>query len=251
MTIIYEINPPKVIQDTILSHDQLSESVERLKERAIKIGHTCDGIHLTDSVLGIPRVSPITAGFFIRDSNSKIRITASIRVRDRNLTSITQTICDAILLNLNGVLVLKGDAPPVGPKDSRLVPSDIVKQFNEQGFGKRIDMFLSISSNPDFEKMHKKIEAQPKGFVTQVISSIDQVTRMVDTLKPQGFKIIPCVLLASEKNTKSAQMLNLDWSGYNKDMAEFVKQIDKIAGNVLISSPNDFAGALDLLHKLR
>lgn len=250
MTIIYEINPPKVIQDTVLSHDQLSESVERLKERAIKIGQASDGIHLTDSVLGIPRVSPITAGFFIRNSNSKIRITASIRVRDRNLTSITQTICDAILLNLNGVLVLKGDAPPSGPKDSRLVPSEIVKQFNEQGFGKRIDMFLSISGNPDFEKIHKKIEAQPKGFVTQVINSIEQVTRIVDTLKPQGFKIIPCILLASEKNKKSAQMLNLDWSGYSKDMVEFIKQIDKIAGNVLISSPNDFAGALDLLHKL-
>ncbi|MDE1814847.1 MAG: 5,10-methenyltetrahydrofolate synthetase, partial [Thaumarchaeota archaeon] len=178
-------------------------------------------------------------------------ITASIRVRDRNLTSITQTICDAILLNLNGVLVLKGDTPPSGPKDSGLVPSDIVKQFNEQGFGKRIDMFLSVSSNPDFEKIHKKIEAQPKGFVTQVISSINQVTRMVDILKPQGFKIIPCVLLSSEKNMKSAQMLNLDWSEYSKDVVGFVKQIDRIAGNVLISSPNDFAGALDLLHRLR
>jgi len=251
MTIIYEINPPKVIQDTILSHDQLSESVEKLKERAVRIGQVCDGIHLTDSVLGIPRVSPITAGFFIRNSNNKIRITASIRVRDRNLTSITQTICDAILLNLNGVLVLKGDSPPVGPTDSGLVPSEVVKQFNEQGFGKRIDMYLSISSNPDFEKMHKKIEAQPKGFVTQVISSIDQVTRMVDKLKPQGFRIIPCVLVASEKNLKSAQMLKLDWSEYSKDLAGFVKQVDKIAGNVLISSPNDFAGALDLLHKLK
>ena len=251
MTIIYEINPPKVIQDTILSHDQLSESVERLKERAAKIAQASDGIHLTDSVLGIPRVSPITAGFFIRNSNNKIKITASIRVRERNLTSITQTICDAILLNLNGVLVLKGDAPPSGPKDSGLVPSDIVRQFNEQGFGKRIDMYLSISSNPDFEKMHKKIEAQPKGFVTQVVSSIDQVTRIVDKLKPQGFSIIPCVLLSSEKNKKSAQMLNLDWSEYSKDMVGFVKQIDKIAGNVLISSPNDFAGALDLLHRLK
>ena len=251
MTIIYEINPPKVIQDTILSHDQLSESVERLKERAVKIGQASDGIHLTDSVLGIPRVSPITAGFFIRNSNRKIRITASIRVRDRNLTSITQTVCDAILLNLNGVLVLKGDAPPSGPKDSGLVPSDIVRQFNEQGFGKRIDMYLSISNNPNFEKMHKKIEAQPKGFVTQVVSSIDQVTRMVDKLKPQGFRIIPCVLLSSEKNKKSAQMLDLDWSEYSKDMIGFVKQIDKIAGNVLISSPNDFAGALDLLYKLK
>lgn len=251
MTVIYEINPPKVIQDIILSQDQLSNSVEKLKERAVKIGEACDGIHLTDSVLGIPRVSPITAGFFIRNSNNKIRITASIRVRDRNLTSITQTICDAILLNLNGVLVLKGDAPPYGPKDSGLIPSNIVKQFNEQGFGKRIDMYLSISNNPDFEKIHKKIEAQPRGFVTQVISSIDQVTRMIDKLKPQGFKIIPCVLLSSEKNATSAQMLNLDWSDYSKDMIGFVRQIDKIAGNVLISSPNDFVGALDLLRNLR
>jgi 5,10-methylenetetrahydrofolate reductase len=251
MTIIYEINPPKVIQDTILSHDQLSDSVEKLKKRATNLGNACDGIHLTDSVLGIPRVSPITAGFFIRNSNNKIRITASIRVRDRNITSITQTICDAILLNLNGVLVLKGDAPPSGPKDSGLVPSNIVKQFNEQGFGKRIDMYLSISSNPDFEKIHKKIEAQPRGFVTQVISSIDQVTRLVDKLKPQGFKIIPCILLSSEKNTNSAKMLNLNWSEYSDNMVGFVQQVDKIAGNVLISSPNDFTGALDLLHKLR
>src|SRR5579864_717385 len=250
MTIIYEINPPKVIQDTILSHDQLSESVEKLKERAIKIGQASDGIHLTYSVLGIPRVSPITAGFFIRNSNNKIKITASIRVRDRNLTSITQTICDAILLNLNGVLILKGDAPPLGPKDSGLVPSDIVRQFNEQGFGKRIDMYLSISNNPDLEKMHKKIEAQPKGFVTQVVSSIDQVTRMVDKLKPQGFRIIPCILLASEKNSKSAKMLNLDWSEYSKDMVGFIKQVHKISGNVLISSPNDFVGALEILKKL-
>jgi len=251
MTIIYEINPPKVIQDTILSHDQLSESVEKLKERAGKISQESDGIHLTDSVLGIPRVSPITAGFFIRNSNDKIKITASIRVRDRNVTSITQTICDAILLNLNGVLILKGDSPPAGPTDSGLVPSDVVKQFNEQGFGKRIDMYLSISNNPNFEKLHKKIEAQPKGFVTQVISSIDQVTRMVDNLKPQGFRIIPCVLVSSQKNLKSAQMLKLDWSEYSKDLVEFVKQVDRIAGNVLISSPNDFTSALDLLHRLK
>lgn len=250
MTIIYEINPPKVIEDTILSHDQLSSSVERLKQRALEIGKVCDGIHLTDSVLGVPRVSPITAGFFVRNSNNKIDVTASIRVRDRNITSITQTICDAILLNLNGVLVLKGDVPPQGPQDSGLVPSDIVKQFNEQGFSKRIDMYLSISSQPNFEKMHKKIEAQPKGFVTQVISSLDQVTRIVDNLKPQGFSVIPCILISSEKNKKSAQMLNLDWSQYSKDIVSFVKQVEKTAGSVLLSSPNDFAAALNLLNQL-
>lgn len=251
MTIIYELNPPKVIQDTVLSHKELQESVNKFRSKSIEIGKLCDSIHITDSVLGIPRISPITAGLFIKNSNTKIKISASVRVRDRNHTSITQAICDAILLNLNGVLIIKGDPPPTGPKDSRLVPSDVVKQFNEQGFGEKIDLYLSISSNPNFEKIHKKIEAQPKGFVTQVISSIDQVIRIVDKLKPQGFKIIPCILLASELNQKSAKMLNLDWSGYNKDVAGFVEKVHDIAGNVLLSSPNDFKGALEILEELK
>src|SRR5574342_819816 len=223
MTITYELNPPKVIQDTILSHKELQDSVNRLKERAFSASKHCDGIHITDSVLGIPRISPMITGSFIRRSNTKIEITSSIRGRDRNLTSLTQSVCDAILLDLNGVLILKGDAPPEGPQDSKLIPSDVVKQFNHRGFGKKIDLFLSIPSNPDFDKIHKKIEAQPKGFVTQVISSIDQVTRIVDKLKPQGFKIVPCVLLSSEKNSKSAKMLNLDWSSYQSDAVDFIK----------------------------
>ncbi|MGB6464018.1 MAG: 5,10-methenyltetrahydrofolate synthetase [Nitrosotalea sp.] len=250
MTIIYELNPPKVIQDRILSHSELQESVDKFKSKSVEIGKICDSIHVTDSVLGIPRISPITAGFFIKNSNDRIKISASVRVRDRNYTSLTQTVCDAILLNLNGVLIVKGDPPLTGPKDSRLVPSEVVKQFSEQGFGEKIDLYLSISSNPNFDKVHKKIEAQPKGFVTQIISSIDQVTRIVDKLKPQGFRIIPCVLLASDLNQKSAQMLNLDWSGYSGNMVGFVKEVHKIAGDVLLSSPNDFRGALDVLNKI-
>lgn len=250
MPVIYELNPPKVIKDRILSHDELQDSVEKFKSKSSDVAKVCDGIHVTDSVLGIPRISPITAGFFVRNSNTATRISASIRVRDRNHTSMTQAVCDAILLNLNGLLIVKGDPPPTGPKDSRLVPSEVVRQFNEQGFGEKIDLYLSVSSNPNFDKIQKKIEAQPKGFVTQVISSVDQVTRIVDGLKPQGFDIIPCVLLASERNLKSAQMLNLDWSSYIKDVAGFVREVHRIAGNVLLSSPNDFNGALHVLQEL-
>ncbi|MGI0040733.1 MAG: 5,10-methenyltetrahydrofolate synthetase [Nitrosopumilaceae archaeon] len=250
MTITYEINPPKVIQDTILSHEELQESVNRLKERAFSIRNVCHSIHVTDSVLGIPRISPITIGALIRNSNDAIELSVSVRVRDRNLTSLTQSICDAILLNLNGVLILKGDPPPAGPKDSKLVPSEVVKQFNEQGFGKKIDLFLSLPSNPDFAKIHKKIEAQPRGFVTQVVSSLEQITRIVDKLKPQGFRIIPCILLPSEKNARSAKMLNLDWINYSNDVVGFIKEAQRIAGDVLLSSPNDFKGAFETLKKL-
>jgi homocysteine S-methyltransferase len=246
----FEINPPKVIQDTVLSHKELQNSLCNLKQRVVDITPYCTGVHFTDSVLGIPRISPLTIGALTRKTEQTLEITVSLRVRDRNLTSLTQSICDALLLGLNGILVLRGDAPPKGPKDSGLIPSQIVKDFNELGFGEKIDLFLSLPSYPVFDKIQKKIDVEPAGFVTQVIHSIDEVERIVDKLKPQGFKIIPVVLFPSEKNKKSAEFLKLDWSNYENNIQDFIRDIQKLAGDVLLTSPNDFAGAKSMLEKL-
>ena len=249
MTLRYEINPPKVIQDKLLSHEP-QRSLDDIKQRIINISKNCNGIHITDSVLGIPRVSPLILAALIRDFSKKMEITISLRVRDRNLAALTQSVCDAVLLGLNGVLILKGDASADGPKDSGLVPSQVVKHLNESGFNKNIDLFLSLPSNPDFNKIGKKLDAEPAGFITQVIHSEKQVTRIVDELKPQGFKVIPCVLLPSEKNANSAKFLKLDWSGYQDNVVDFIKNIHRIAGDVLISSPNDYAKAQNLFKSL-
>ena len=249
MTLRYEINPPKVIQDKLLSHEP-QRSLDDIKQRIINISKNCNGIHITDSVLGIPRVSPLTLASLIRDFSKKIEITISLRVRDRDLAALTQSVCDAVLLGLNGVLILKGDASADGPKDSGLVPSNVVKHLNELGFNKNIDLFLSLPSNPDFNKIGKKLDAEPAGFITQVIHSEKQVTRIVDELKPQGFKVIPCVLLPSEKNANSAKFLKLDWSGYQDNVLDFIKNVHRIAGDVLISSPNDYAKAQNLFKSL-
>ena len=250
MTFRFEVNPPKVIQDEVLSHKELQDSLSKLKQRIADITPLSKGIHLTDSVLGVPRISPITIGALIRKYQQKLEITASIRVRDRNLTSLTQSICDALLLDLNGILILKGDKPPKGPEDSGLIPSQVVKHFREIGVTDKIDLFLSLPNYPNFDKLQKKIDAEPTGFVTQVVRSIEQVERIVDKLKPQGFKIIPVVLLPSEKNSKSAEFLRLDWSNYQDNTEDFVKKIESLAGEVLITSPNDFLAARELFEKI-
>lgn len=251
MVIRYEINPPRVIQDRVLSHTEVKVSLSNVEKRINKLDRFCDGIHLTDSVLGIPRISPITTGAIIRSKGLKLNITASLRVRDRNITALTQSIYDAVLLGLDGILILKGDTPPRGPKDSKLVPSQVVRHFKELGFDKNLDFFLSIPANPDFEKIQKKIEVEPNGFVTQVIQEPDQVFRIVDRLKPQGFKIIPCIMVPSEKNSKSAKMLKIDFDKYKEDTLSFISEIYKSTKDVLITSPNDFAAAVDVLAKVK
>lgn len=247
MTVRYEINPPRVIEDKILSHKEVQASLKRVQRRINKLNSLCDGIHLTDSVLGVPRISPITTGAIIRNDGIKMNITASLRVRDRNITALTQSVYDAILLGLDGLLILKGDEPPKGPKDSKLVPSDVVRHFKDLGFGKNLDFFLSIPANPDFEKISRKISAEPTGFVTQVIQSPDQVFRIVDKLKPQGFKIIPCVMIPSENNARSAKMLGIEFSRYEDAVLDFIAEIYKMTKDVLLTSPNDFAAAVKAL----
>jgi homocysteine S-methyltransferase len=251
MTIRYEINPPRVIQNRVLSNKEVRSSLGKVEKRIIKASKYCDGIHLTDSVLGIPRISPITTGAIIRNDGLELDITASLRVRDRNITALTQSVYDAVLLGLDGLLILKGDEPPKGPKDSKLVPSEVVKHFKELGFDKNLDFFLSIPTEPDFEKIQKKIEAQPKGFVTQVIQFPDQVFRLVDALKPQGFKVIPCVMVPSENNARSAKMVGIDFAKYEEDMLGFISEIYKSTKDILITSPNDFQSALKILSKLK
>lgn len=242
MTIRFEANPPRVMDEQGVSKNALLDSLAKFEEKIRIISRYVDSIHITDSVLGIPRISPISVGARIRSKNHSIDMTSSLRVRDRNLTSIMQFVSDAVLMDFSGILVLKGDAPPSGPKDSGLIPSDVIRYLNEVGFGKNIKIYLSISNNPDFSKIQNKINSEPYGFMTQVIHTKDEAIRIVDYLKPQGFKTVPIILFPSEKNRKAAEFLRIDWNEYGDNFRDFVMNVHEIAGEVLVTSPGDYSG---------
>jgi len=242
MTVRYEINPPKISNDGQDVRNVLFERIET-------ISSVCNGIHLTDSVLGIPRVSPFEIAKQIRESDKNIKLTCSLRVRDKNLNDI-EKIVEQSIGTVDGILVLMGDKSDTMSSKAELIPSQVVKTLNDNGLGKKIELFLSIPSNPDFAKITKKIDARPAGFVTQVIHSNDQIERIVGYLGPIGFKIIPCLLLPSKNNVKSAEFLKIDWSNYENDVVGFINKIHSVADDILITSPNDFKRAYETISKL-
>lgn len=249
MTVIYEINPPK-IPEVDESNDKVKVLLEKLEQRVSEISSLCDGIHITDSVLGTRRVSALTAGRILKKNHPHLQITISMRVRDRDMNEVNETVKKSIEMGLNGILVLKGDPSKDNPCDSGLIPSQVVKELNKAGFAEKTDFFLSLPSNPNFEKIQKKISAHPTGFMTQVIHSVKQVQRISERIRPQRFRVIPCILLPSEKNEGSAKFLNLDWSEYKENPTSFIKEIHEIAGDVLITSPSDFTFAKETLKQL-
>ncbi|MEK0318004.1 MAG: methylenetetrahydrofolate reductase [Nitrosopumilus sp.] len=250
MTIRYELNPPKVDKDGLLSKDELAKKLDKFKNRVAEISSSCDGIHITDSVLGTKRISPLTTAEIVRNNNSNLEVTVSLRVRDKKIEEVEKLVKDAIELGLEGILIIKGDPSTENPNNSGLIPSQVVKHLKDSGFAEKIDLYLSLPSKPNFAKIQKKIDAKPKGFITQVIASTDQVTNIVDALKAHSFKIIPIVLFPSQKNLKSAEFLKLDWSNYQDNVLDFIKNVHNITGDVLITSPNDFNGVLMTFRKL-
>lgn len=242
MTIRYEANPPKILPNV-----DTDESIKKFIEKIKSISKKCDAIHLTENVLGYQRVSPLDVGKIIRKEIPDLPITVSLRVRDKTEEEISQFVEKCIDIGFSGILVLMGDPSQTGKADSGQIPSLTVKKLKEKNIDSKIDLYLSVSNKPNFSKLEKKLNAKPKGFMTQVVQNIQQVQDLSDNLKE--FSIIPIILFPSQKNERSAKFLNLDLESYSQGFEELLKKSHKITGDILITSPNDFTGLNEFLSK--
>ena len=256
MKISYELNPPKIVRAERFDVEQLRGDIQVMVDRASKLADVACGVHLTDSVLGIPRISSVAAAAHIQKflgANTPI-LSCSIRSRDRNYTSLCQATSDAILAEVDSLLILLGDEPADKPGDSGLRPSAAVSMLKKEGYDSKIKLDLSFPArikDCSAKSVQKKLDARPHSFVTQSISSLSDLGEIVDLAKPHGIKVAAVVMVPSENNRRSASMIGLDWSAYEKNVADFARQAALIADRILLTSPNSFKSGLELLRQLK
>lgn len=244
----FELNPPKTVQNRYFEDHELRKSLLSLVGRARELVGLVDGIHITDSVLGIPRISGISFAHFIRHSGNSLPISCSLRARDRNYTSFMQFVGDAILLGLESILILKGDELGPDSSTSNLKPTEILKILQREKYDRYINFNLTAPSKvTDRFQIEKKILSKPHSLVTQSIESLANLEELADLAKQHGIRTVACIMIPSDKNLKSAQMIGLDWNEYSKDPVSFITEAGKIADEVLLTSPNHFAAAIEVL----
>lgn len=255
MKVVYELNPPKIVTGERFDLKQLNNNIQAMADRASQLSGLIDEIHLTDSVLGIPRMSSVAAARYIKEHvATSARLSCSIRARDRNFTSLCQAVSDAILVGAESVLILMGDEAVVSPGDSGLRPSTAVKMLKKEGYGLNIKLALSFPAkvkNKGAHSIRNKLEVKPHSFVTQSITSLSDLGEIIDLAKPYGIKITAVVMVPSEKNRQSASLIGLDWSEYENNPVDFVRQAAKMSDSVLLTSPNSFRSGLELLRQLK
>jgi 5,10-methylenetetrahydrofolate reductase len=257
INVSYELNPPKIVKGERFDLSQLKGSIEEMTNRALQLRGLVNGIHLTDSVLGIPRLSSVTAARYIKehiDAEEEVRLSCSIRVRDRNFPSLCQTVSDAILVGADSVLILMGDEPVDNLGDSGLRPSAAVRMLKKEGYDLNIKLNLSFPAkvkDKSAQSIKNKLNVTPHSLVSQSISSLYDLGEIADLAKPYGIKVTAVVMVPSEKNRQSASLIGLDWSEYESNPVDFIREAAKMADSVLLTSPNSFASGLQLLRGLK
>jgi hypothetical protein len=126
--------------------------------------------------------------------------------------------------------------------------------LNKAGYGLNIKFDLSFPAkvkDSSAISIRNKLNVTPHSLVTQSISSLSDLGEISDLAKPNGIKVTAVVMVPSEKNRQSASLIGLDWSEYETNPVDFIKQAAKIADRVLLSSPNSFSLGLQLLRQLK
>lgn len=252
MKIAYELNPPRISRHGLFDQGDLQKSMDTLRDRASLLRKHVDGIHLTDSVLGVPRVSGISTAAYIRKAAGDLSVSCSVRTSDRNVITLSQAAVEAVMARVSSLLLLLGDAPTDG-RTSGLKPSQALGILRDQGFDRKVQLNLSFPARIGdgwSKAIQAKLAARPHSFVTQSISSLSDLAEIVDLAKQNQIMVTACIMVPSEKNAQSAKMIGLDWSGYVKEPVEFVRKAGNLAGNVLLTSPGSFVAGIDLLEKL-
>ncbi len=258
MNVIYEINPPKILHGSVININTINQEIEKFLYRTQILTKHTNSIHITDSVLGIPRISSVHGAALITDylKNDQLKISCSVRTRDRNINSLIQFATQSVYLGIKDLLFIMGDKPQLNnkiPVDTPLSkPTDVIKILNSLGYSDLINLNLSIPNKIiNVNNLIKKTQANPYGFITQSISSVQEVKDIKKLLEPSPIKLIPCIMIPSEKNNQAAKMIGLDWKGYENNLLEFILQVGDLVDHILITSPNSFSEGVDLISKIK
>ncbi len=254
MKLKYELNPPKIEVNGLINLPSLRERMNGFQKRAELLDGLVDGIHLTDSVLGIPRISGIVAAGHLNMNRKldSIPVTCSLRIRDRSFLSICQFVADALLVGIKGVLLVAGDGSSDSAKYSVTRPSEIVLALRNMRYNENIELDLAIPNRIGKSSLiQRKIDVKPNAFITQSIDSLEALRSIVDLSHQNKIKIIACIMIPCEKNEPSAKIIGLNWADYKDTPIDFIKEAGRLADEILLTSPNNFNAGLQLLEQLR
>jgi homocysteine S-methyltransferase len=248
-TLWYAIQPPKIIGST---PTELERSLTTLYSRAVSLRNIVDRLLVTSPVLDTPRLPSIFTAASIKRKLGDLWVGCSIRTGDYLLHQAFKVVSEAITYyKMDGILLVYGDLPQYGsryPNHPSLLLK-ILRQFIRLSGTPKI--YLTAPSSRNEEEVMKKIEAKPDGFITQIVTEVEQISWLIDVCKSNSIELIATLLAPTPKNSASAEKIGLRWQPDEAKAMQLAQTLFKEGVSILLASPASFKDGLEFATKLK
>lgn len=246
-TLWYEVAPPKIIGSTLT---ELEKSLTSLYSKVDSLRNVVDRVLVTSSVLGTPRLPSIFTAAYIKREIRDLWVGCSIRTSDYLLHQAFKTVSEAIIYQLDGVLLVYGDQPHYGSsyKNYPSLLLRIVRQFIRLNGGPK--MYLSAPTQRNEKEIMKKLRSNPDGLITQIVTEAEQILWLRDLCRASNTELVATLMAPTAKNIASAEKVGLRWQPDEAKTIELARTLFKEGVNVLLTSPGSFKDGLEFARRV-
>ena len=210
-------------------------------QKEIKELEPFDGFDLPDSPLGYPSVLPPSVAVIIKNMYAGKRVIANQRLLDVNELYVASLSLTSKLIGFD-IAFTQGDKPKIGKEVGYLTSEQAI--LLSKYHNKNLKAGLLVSMRKSREDIVKRLSFEPADFFLLLrLESEDQLEGL------QTQKLIPYIIVRTEKNKEIASTLSQPVFDENKVMDFIYRLEDKGVQGVLLSSLGDTEALVRIIRK--
>jgi 5,10-methylenetetrahydrofolate reductase len=236
MEILFELEP---VSSRVKLLDRVRELVELV-----------DWIDVPDSPMGASRFHSPIVSCIIKNLFEEAKVIAHLRVIDVSRVALEATLKGLELCNVERIAFVRGDVV----EGSSVVRDVEPEKAVSIAYGTNIKPGLTLSLRKSLEEIEERLRVGAEFYLVLNLNK-DSMERMEATSKiarRYNVKLYPYVVLLTDVNRdRILKILERRKLHDAREALEILEASNDIADGILVSSPMDFKGGLELVRKLR
>jgi len=226
---------------------------ERILEKVSLVRDLVDAVFIPEAPLGYPRAHSVAVAHVVKEL-SGLRAFASVRTRDVNANALLSLLGAAVLLDIDGVVVTRGDPPVFGSAVDDIGTEDAVRLARSDRRVQHLRLGAIVSLAKGYAEISERLLGLSIDFVlvTRLWRPEQLMHSVFSSARRRGVRVVPYLVVSSESERSIVfEMLK----GHQKvftieEVEEFIECLRDLVDGVIVTAPRSFIDAVRALARI-
>ncbi len=227
------------------------DSRAKLVDRLRALVELVDWIDIPDSPMGTSRFPSPIVSCMVKSLFENARVIAHLRVIDVNRVALEAILKGLELCSVERIVFVRGDIVRGSSVIRDVEPEEAIGIAR---FTSRVEPGLTLSLRKSMEEIEERLKVGASFYLVLNLNkgSIEKMEAISRVARKLNIKLYPYVVLLTDANRdRILRMMEREKLHDINEALELIEASNDIADGILVSSPMDFKGGLELVRRLK